>query len=164
MDPATALGVACNVIQVVVWSAQTIATINEVCKDGSSGATRTALANALQDAELNGEVEKLSMSPSSTPAERQLVLIAKEAQKISEELRNILTQLHAKSATSRPERLKVAINTLIKSKHIGRLQESLKVCQSRLEQKMVVSLWYVYMLDHIAPSHVSQAESRLAKH
>lgn len=144
MDPATAFGLACNVVQVVIWGSQTVGVIHDVYKNGATDKSKVALENANRDAELSNHLTaSLKGRHASTLPwqEKHLLLVALDCEKVGNELASFLKQLQAPASATRTDKLVTAIKVITKSGKIKELEAKLDDCRSRLGIGMLASLW-----------------------
>lgn len=146
MDPVTAFGLACNVVQVTAWSIKTISTIHEIYKQ--KGEATQQNVDALQQARDDSKVcQQLATSlqsrySSTLPAnESQLLALATECSKCGLNIEAWLTDMGTLLSGNKLRRIYGAVRVVVMSGKVKELQDKLSHCQSRLQTGLLVNLW-----------------------
>lgn len=130
MDGITALSLAVNIIQVVVWGRQVI----DVLKGGEVHQTQKDAAANFQSA--TGSLQKqISLQPQPITAEDQSLL--QIAQTCETAAGKLLKEL---GPTDDANRLKLAVKAPFKGPGIKKLEEELAFCQRVLETQLLVGM------------------------
>ncbi|KAB2574616.1 hypothetical protein DBV05_g6739 [Lasiodiplodia theobromae] len=130
MDGITALSLAVNIIQVVVWGRQVI----DVLKGGEIYQTQRDAATNFQNA--TGSLQKqLSLQSQPITAEDQSLLQIAQTCKTAAD--NLLKEL---GPTNDTNRLKLAMKAPFKGPGIKKLDEELAFCQRVLETQLLVGM------------------------
>lgn len=130
MDGITALSLAVNIIQVVVWGRQVI----DVLKGGEIYQTQRDAATNFQGATSSLQ-KQLSLQPQPITAEDQsLFQIARTCETAADKL------LKELGPTDDANRLKLAMKAPFKGPGIRKLEEELAFCQRVLETQLLVGM------------------------
>jgi len=146
-EPLAALGLACNVFQVVSFA-------SEVCKATKMfyelGALDPACARAAQSlTRVYAEIETNTMSRPLTPAEQEAVRIAKDCREAVMALMPEVNRQTASGTKGSPAKALVAgFKSAIKPRlrQVGKLEKQLAAHQKALETRLLFNLWYVHLV------------------
>lgn len=144
MSGLEALGVACNIFQVISFGHETINLCKRVYQDGSPCPELST--NATQLRSFSAQVQRLSIPSKPTKEDQQLHNVACKCQKIAadlnEEIRFITS--HA-SKGSWKATLKVAAKTNWRKRRLDTLEKKLGDVQKLMETGLLVRIWFVFM-------------------
>ena len=133
MDPLTALSLACNVIQVIDFSATIVTKCKELYKDGASAKTKDIESMAKYLANVSTDLKLPETSPSAESAQQgcqedeKLLKLAQQCSETADELRCELQKL----AIQGTHRKRDAVLKAVKETWNGTIIESI---ENRLEQ------------------------------
>lgn len=153
MDPASAIGLASSVVQLIDFTTKLIGKGNEIYKKGS-------LPEHVELQEINEEFKKLSRNltgslkpdyylpdalnqnaPKLSPEEEALEKIANQCDEVAQDFIDLLNRL--KSTGGRWRSFLVALKTVWTKEDIEKLQSKLKMYESQLVVNLLVVLRYV---------------------
>jgi hypothetical protein len=144
MDPVTAFGLACNVLQVVETAIKITKQVKEIHDRGSLSendnvkqwAEDVSKENTILQAELSSSGHKLSRS------DVRVRNLAQEAIQVGDDLKRLLNSIaFAKSQAGKKENaLKQIVRTQLKKGSIDRLTTRLQVCETALDRTVLREL------------------------
>ena len=144
MDPVTAFGLACNVLQVVEIGIKITGQIKEIHDRGSLLSSDEVELWAVEvlknNQDLNNEVKAKGSKPS--PADIRIQRLAEDTIKIADELKRLLnTIVFAKrQAGVKASALKQLVRTHFKKTQIEKLRTQLKGVESALDRTILREL------------------------
>ena len=147
LDPMSALGLACNIIQIVDFSLEAVAKFRELCKDGASSGNRE-----LEDmtVRLKGLRANLVTVDPTTRQSRPVFVDDKELQALAEECCETADELTAELdtlKTSGSHKKRQAVQKLYRSIRrksvVEGIQKKLDGYQKVLDTRILVNLRFV---------------------
>lgn len=142
MSGLEGLGIACNILQIISYTAETARLCHSVYEGGSPGGEMLPNATALQALTTTIDPEGPDQKKPRTASEQSLIEVSRKckvaAKAVIEEV-NFLTKGHMQGNLATT--LKVAAKTNWRKRRLKRLDEDLKRHQDLLETHMLVRVW-----------------------
>ena len=144
LEPLAALGLACNIMQIISFAHETASVCKTIYRTGSAAPN---LANNVAD--LANVSENLKKSLSSAPGslgkdEQELMDIANRslaaASDLKKEVENIATNTSKGKLISA---ISGGLKATVSKRRIERLEKSMLDCQRVLESRILLRIWYV---------------------
>lgn len=149
MEPLVALGLACNVLQLVEVGQQTIDLIKVVYRGGSPDQTLDQNAAILWS--ISHEVKTSERPTKCAKHEQQLLVAAEKCSTAARDLREEIQFLvgNAKQG-SLASTLKVVARTNWRRRRLERLKESLEGAEKLMQTGLLTRIWSVHFREFIA--------------
>jgi len=145
MDPVTAFGLACNVIQVTAWGLQALKTISDISEQ--KGEVTAEAIRSFEDAKRDAALTQgLQTAVSSRHAanlsanDLQLLQVAKECSSCAMELTAWYSSIDISASDGKLKRLLGAVKAFARSTRTKELKVKLETCQSRLNLRLLTSI------------------------
>jgi hypothetical protein len=142
LDVLGALGLACNIMQIISFAHETVAFCTEVYEGRSPDAQLEE--NAASLIKLSADVESHYQARKSpyTASDRTLAEIAKKCATAARALEEEVRFLKGEKAKGKlAATLKVAVKTNWRKARLERLQKSLETCQHTMESHLLARVW-----------------------
>lgn len=142
MEPLSALGIACNIMQVISFSYEAISVTRRVYDKGVVNEELVDKAADLEKLTSSvGNALKNSKQP-STAAEKEIVQIAKKCREASRELQKTMSELGSTSAKGNIVRSAgTSIKAMWKQSRIQKLEKNMMQWQQTLDSGILIHLW-----------------------
>jgi hypothetical protein len=144
MDPVTAFGLACNILQVVEVTIKVTKQLKEIHERGSLSENdhvkEWAEDVVKENKQLESNIQHSGQKLSRTDA--RVLDRAQEASKISGELKTILNKIAfaKRQAAKKENALKQIVRTHLKKSQIDQLMTRLQICESALDRTILRDL------------------------
>ena len=155
MDPASVLGIACGVHQLLGISFKVIATCQRLYHDAYNDPvndlyesvtaldeTTSALIALLDSSALHDEI---------THPDRQLYLLASNSSKTAQRLLSTLEPLKLEDKPKRREAFRIALKTAFKQREIQEVQKQFQIHQQMMQTGLIIDMRYVVRIKGIHP-------------
>ena len=142
MSGLEALGVACNIFQVISFGHETINLCKRVYQNGSPCCDLSD--NAAQLNAFSSQIKKFSIPSKPTREDQQLHNVASKCQKVSADLLEEIVFItgHTKKGSLKAT-LKVAAKTNWRKRRLDTLEKKLADVQRLMETGLLVRIWFV---------------------
>lgn len=143
MDPATALALACNVMQLISVAYETISLCERLHRDGRLNPELTHRASHLSTLSTNLQTsieDAVKQSGSLSPQEKELQTIANECYQASTALQAELAKLTNPKVGKHRAAFKATWKNILSKREIGKLENTLITSQRLLETKLLERL------------------------
>ena len=150
LDPMSALGLACNIIQIVDFSLEAVAKFRELCKDGASSGNRELedMTVRLKDIRAN----LVTVNPTtrrSRPVfvdDKELQALAEECCKTADELTAELDTLKISGPNKRRQAVPKFFRSIRRKSVVEAIQRRLDSYQKVLDTRILVNLRFVLLI------------------
>jgi hypothetical protein len=139
-----ALGLACNVIQIISFSLETLAIANKIRKEGSFN---TDLAQNVQRIEKLSQELEISMqnfpqgnqAPQSQTPQSELIDIARDCNSIASQMTSELSKI----SNSKGGTFGKTLNVVYRKSKLEKMEKTMTQCQQSLNSRLLQRLWYI---------------------
>lgn len=148
MDPLWAVSIACDLMQVISLTGETIATCKEIHRGGSADPSLEGNTKALSKltASLRSLLESSDIQAPPSEAEQELRNLASRLLNKTNELWATLNQTGAAKSQGRIEKsIKAPFRHLYQSHHLRRLEKEIQGYQTTLESGLITTIWFVIL-------------------
>lgn len=148
MDPLSALGIACNLMQVISFTGETIALCKTIYKRGSADPSLEGNAKTLSifTKSLRASLESTYNQAPPSEAEQELRDLASKLLDKTEELTKTLDQIGAANGQANIKKtIQAACRQLYKSGLLRRLEKEVQEYQKALESGLLLRIWFVVL-------------------
>lgn len=149
MDPLTTLGLVANIIQLLDFGNKVIHEVQEVY-NSPSGTTEVNESLEVQFNAVKITSSKLISANAQPQSDEEKVLfdVAKECQRLSGDMFQILDKIRSKDPNSRRESVKAALKSSWHKSDTEQLQKRLDYCRGQLQTQMLYLAKYVTYPTH----------------
>ena len=142
LEPLAALGLACNILQIVDVGRQTITLIKTIYREGTPDATLEENAEILRAISKQISTCTSNLTAQRTKRDQQLLKLANNcsaaAQDLQEEVRFLIGTAKKENLISA---LKIAAKTNWRKRRLGRLKESLDEAERLMQTGLLGRIW-----------------------
>lgn len=142
LEPIAALGLACNILQVVGVGRDTVRLAKQVYQDGKLDPSLTASAGVLDN--LAGQIRATTaVSSAAKPKaqDKQLLDLAEKCQRAARDLREEVNFLNGQQTRATlVATVKIAAKTTLKKRRLEKLDQKLKEAESLLQTGLLTRI------------------------
>jgi hypothetical protein len=146
LESLAVLGIACNVMQIISFGRETVATCRTVFRTGSVDPDLDVIVGHLNRVLLDVKTTMSSAPNASDPAEKELFLIAEGCQKIASQLVDEVKAVTSAVAKGKGKPLLatwVVLKSKSREKKVKDLEKTLEGYQRTLEMGLLLKIRYV---------------------
>jgi hypothetical protein len=142
MDPVSALGLACNVMQIISFCHETITLCKRLHRDGSSDPNLDHVTSHLSrlSNNLRDSIDAAKQGVPLKQQEKELQSIANECYKASTALQLELAKVANVSVGSHRSAIKATLKTVWRKSNLEKLEKTMNTNQRLLESKLLEQL------------------------
>ncbi|KAJ3545041.1 hypothetical protein NM208_g2714 [Fusarium decemcellulare] len=141
LEPLAALGLACNIMQLLTFGREAISLCRKIDHEGSSDPSLKTYSEKAGN--VSEDLKKhLSLTGSNlAPEDAELAETAKNCKDAADELSNLLQSLSMNGKSSRREKLITTGKTILKKSRIMQLENNLNNIKSNLDTQLLVKIF-----------------------
>ncbi|CAG8958253.1 hypothetical protein HYFRA_00000607 [Hymenoscyphus fraxineus] len=139
LESFAALGIACNVMQVISFGHEIISTCKQIYLDGSSDDGLSSIANNLDDASSTLRKSLRNLPQSATEDETKLIQMAKECSEASAKVQAVVNKYSSKKG-GKLEAVKLGVQKIWNKRDLEKAEKVLKECQAAMENRILVRI------------------------
>jgi hypothetical protein len=142
LEPLVALGLACNIFQLVEYGCSTIKLAKSIYQSSSPVVNKALQENALALSTISGEIKAAQRPANPSRLDKQLLATIDEcysaARDLQEEVSFLLgnAKQHQLAAT-----LKVVAKTTWRKRRLDRLKQSLENAETQMRNTLLAQIW-----------------------
>lgn len=142
MDPLTAVGIACNVMQVISFSRELISVAHHVYDKGAINESTMDKATHLKALAASIDIDTRNLGCPRSASDKEIIQIAKKCHEASEELQKMVLDMGSSSGKGNiANAARISIKTMWRSSRLQKLEHNLTQWQQTLDSGLLTRLW-----------------------